>query len=287
MTTQPSLGELLLGIEGLALLRLAFTDAVSARRARVEDMRSLLQRMDDTPTMAARLNEAEYDLTEGYRHWSETYDGPGRRLFPIEEPILHALLDPLPPSVVLDAACGTGRHSLYLTTRGHRIIGVDRSPAMLAQARRKFPHVDFREGSLEALPLDSASVDAVVCAFLLCHLPTLGPVMQEYGRVVRPGGRLVLSDVHPLLILLGWRAQFRTASGEAAYITLHAHLLSDSLRAFAAAGFRVRGCYEPRLTPEAAGTVVGAHVPEAQHAAFSGLPGLVIWDLERDRAHPC
>jgi hypothetical protein len=40
MTTQPSLGELLLGIEGLALLRLAFTDAVSARRARLEDMRS-------------------------------------------------------------------------------------------------------------------------------------------------------------------------------------------------------------------------------------------------------
>ena len=191
-------------------------------------------------------------------------------------------LDPLPPSVVLDAACGTGRHSLYLTTRGHRIIGVDRSPAMLAQARRKFPHVDFREGSLEALSLDSASVDAVVCAFLLCHLPTLGQVMQEYARVVRPGGRLVLSDVHPLLILLGWRAQFRTASGEAAYITLQAHLLSDSLQAFAAAGFRVRGCYEPRLTPEAAGTVVGAHVPEAQRAAFGGLPGLVIWDLERD-----
>jgi ubiquinone/menaquinone biosynthesis C-methylase UbiE len=283
MTTQPRLGELLLGIEGLALLRLAFADAAPARHARVEEMRALLQHFDDTPALAAPLDEVAYDLTEGYQRWAETYDRPGR-LFPIEEPMIHALLDPLPPSVVLDAACGTGRHSAYLASRGHRLIGVDRSPAMLAHARRKLPHGDFREGNLDALPLASASVDAVVCALALIHVPTLGPVMQEYARVVRPGGRVVISDVHPFLVLLGWRAQFCTASGAAAAIALHVHLLSDYLQAFTEAGLCVRGCHELRLPPEAAGTVAGAHVPEAQHAAFSGLPGLVIWDLERDTA---
>jgi SAM-dependent methyltransferase len=285
MTTQPSLGELLLGIEGLALLRLAFTDAISARHARLEDMRALLQRFNNTPALAVPLNEVEYDLTEGYQRWAATYDGPGR-LFPIEEPVMHALLDPLPPSIVLDAACGTGRHSVYLASRGHRIIGIDRSSAMLAHARRKLPSGDFREGSLEALPLDNASVDAVVCALALIHLPALGQVMQEYARVVRPGGRVVMSDVHPFLVCLGWRAQFHTASGEAAYIALHTHLLSDYLRAFTAAGLCVRGCYEPSLTFEAAGTMAGTHVPEAQHAAFGGLPGLIIWDLERDATPP-
>jgi ubiquinone/menaquinone biosynthesis C-methylase UbiE len=246
-------------------------------------MRALLQRFDDTPALAAPVAEVAYDLTEGYRRWAETYDRLGR-LFPIEEPVMHALLDLLPPSVVLDAACGTGRHSAYLASRGHRIIGVDRSPVMLAQTRRKLPHGDFREGSLEALPLASATVDAMVCALALIHVPTLGPVIREYARVVHPGGRVVLSDVHPFLVLLGWRAQFRTASGEAASIALHVHLLSDYFQAFAAAGLRVQGCAEPRLAPEAAGTVAGAHVPEAQHAAFSGLPGLLIWDLERDSA---
>lgn len=57
MTTQPSLGEFLLGVEGLALLRLAFTDAPPARHARVEEIRTLLQHLDATPAFAAPLNE--------------------------------------------------------------------------------------------------------------------------------------------------------------------------------------------------------------------------------------
>lgn len=45
------------------------------------------------------------------------------------------LLDLLPPAIVLDAACGTGRYSQYLAVGGHRVIGVERSPAQLTRAR--------------------------------------------------------------------------------------------------------------------------------------------------------
>jgi SAM-dependent methyltransferase len=280
MSAKPTLGELLLGIEGLALLRLAFGDDAKARRARVREIRDLLRRLDQTPELAAPLQAPEYDLMQGYGLWSQTYDQP-LRLFPIEHPTMRMLLDPLPPAVVLDAACGTGRYSAYLAGRGHRVIGVDRSDAMLAKARAKLPGGDFREGDLEALPVDSAAVDAAVCALALVHLPEIGKAVAELARAVRPGGRVIISDVHPFLVLLGWQAQFRTASGGTGFMRLHAHLPSDYCGAFAAAGLRVRACHEPRLTPESAVTVAAEPLPEANRAAWVGLPGVIIWDLEK------
>ena len=280
MPAKPTLGELLLGIEGLALLRLAFGDDAAARRARVDEVRALVRVLDDDPELAAALDAREYDTTAGYVLWSETYDRP-LRLFPLEEPTMHRLLDPLPVSTVLDAACGTGRHSGYLAARGHRIIGVDRSAAMLARARAKLPQSDFREGDLEALPLASASVDVAVCALALVHLAEPDRAVAELARVVRPGGRVIISDVHPFVVLLGWQAQFRTAGGDTGFMRLHPHLPSDYCRAFAAAGLRVRTCDEPRLTADTAVTVAAERLPEANRTAWAGLPGVLIWDLEK------
>ena len=280
MSAKPSLGEVLLGIEGLALLRLAFTGLPTARQARVEEIRSLVERFNETPELSALIDGPEYDLTEGYRLWSETYDRP-LRLFPIEEPIMRKLLDSLRPSVILDAACGTGRYSVYLAERGHCVIGVDRSAEMLNKARQKGSQAEFCEGDFTALPLEGASVDAAVCALALVHQPDIISAVAELARVVRSGGRIILSDVHPFLIFLGWQAQFRTVGGDAAFMRLHAHLPSDYCAAFTAAGLRIRSCYEPLLTPAAAVTLAVDRLPEANRAAFVGLPGVIIWDLEK------
>jgi SAM-dependent methyltransferase len=246
----------------------------------VREIRELLQRLDGEPELAAPIAAPEYDLSEGYALWSKTYDQP-LRLFPIEHPAMRMLLDPLPPALVLDAACGTGRYSQYLAERGHRVVGVDRSGAMLAKARDKLPEGDFREGDLEALPLDSGSVDAAVCALAMVHLTEVGRAVAELARVVRPGGRVIISDVHPFLVLLGWQAQFRAANGAGGFMRLHPHLLSEYWQAFAADGLGVRTCHEPLLTPEAAVTAAAERLPDANRAAWVGLPGVVVWDLER------
>lgn len=59
MSAKPTLGELLLGIEGLALLRLSFADDEAARRARVSEIRALLGSLDDTPELGAPLGADE------------------------------------------------------------------------------------------------------------------------------------------------------------------------------------------------------------------------------------
>jgi ubiquinone/menaquinone biosynthesis C-methylase UbiE len=79
-----------------------------------------------------------------------------------------------------------------------------------------------------------------VCALALVHLPEVDRAIAELARVVRPGGRVIVSGVHPFLVLVGWQAQFRTESGGAGFIRLHPHLPSAYCAACAAAALRVR-----------------------------------------------
>lgn len=275
---QPTLGQMLLGTEGLALLRLAASEDAAARDARVAEIRVLLERHERE--LATPLGTPEYDLAAGYRLWSQSYDAP-LRLFPIEEPAVRGLLADLPPGRVLDAACGTGRHGVWLAAQGHEVVGVDASPDMLARARAKLPQARFEQGDLAVLPLPDASVDAALCALALVHVADLGPAFAELARVVRPGGRLVVSDVHPFLVALGWQANFHTADGGTGFVRLNRHLCSDYVAAATAAGMTVRGMAEPTLPPGSAVTVALNQIPAANQAAWVGLPGVIVLDLLR------
>jgi SAM-dependent methyltransferase len=280
MAAEPTLGEYLLGVEGLALLRLAFTDEAAARADRVAEVRDLVARLDADPALGSAMAGTEFDLEQGYASWSSSYDRP-LRLFFVEEPPMHELIDGLPRGVALDAACGTGRYSAYLASRGHEVIGVDQSEAMLALAREKVPGATFHHGDLTALPLDNRSVDAIVCALALVHVEQVTSAFAEFARVLRPGGRVVISDVHPFLVMLGWQAQFPTGDGEHGFMRLHCHMISEYTTAAQETGFVVRALHEPRLTEAAIVTAAADVLPDANRSAYLGLPALTIWDLER------
>jgi ubiquinone/menaquinone biosynthesis C-methylase UbiE len=102
------------------------------------------------------------------------------------------------PLEALDAGCGTGFLSFELAARGHRVTGVDFAPAMLAEARRKaaqqnFP-VRFEEADAEHLPFPSASFDLAISRHVMWTLPHPDAAIDEWIRVLRPGGRLVVID---------------------------------------------------------------------------------------------
>jgi ubiquinone/menaquinone biosynthesis C-methylase UbiE len=178
----------------------------------------------------------------------------------------------------LDAACGTGRHAARLAELGHEVTGVDGSPEMLDAARARVPEAHFLEGDLRDLPVDDGEMDLAVCALALGHIEELVPPVAELARAVRPGGRVVLSDLHPGMSAGGGQALFEAADGSLAFVREHVHLHSDYLDAFVAAGLDVTRCVEPRFGPdEAAMQGLAAHfIPEATQAAFVGRPGALI-----------
>src|SRR6266571_129150 len=120
----------------------------------------------------------------------------------IEEPRVAALLAPLVITTALDVGTGTGRHALSLAQRGITVSAVDQSPEMLAVAQRRAQAegltIDFRLTSLtDGLPFADAHFDLVINALMLCHLPDIPSAIHECARVVRPGGFLLISDLHP------------------------------------------------------------------------------------------
>jgi ubiquinone/menaquinone biosynthesis C-methylase UbiE len=105
--------------------------------------------------------------------WSATHDDGIDWTEEYEQPQVRAVIDQLPTGDALDAACGTGRWTEYLAAAGHRVVGVDGSPDTLAKARARIPAGEFWQGQLYQLPLDDDSVDLVVCALALTHVPEL------------------------------------------------------------------------------------------------------------------
>jgi demethylmenaquinone methyltransferase/2-methoxy-6-polyprenyl-1,4-benzoquinol methylase len=97
-----------------------------------------------------------------------------------------------PGDTVLDVATGTGAVARELIRRkGCAVVGLDQSPEMLAEARRRLgPDVRLVEGTAESLPFPDASFDGLSFTYLLRYVDDPAATLRELARVVRPGGTI-------------------------------------------------------------------------------------------------
>jgi ubiquinone/menaquinone biosynthesis C-methylase UbiE len=291
----------LLGLEGLALLR-SFS-GVYDREFTIARFREIQALLDSAEELGDGVAARPMTTREGYARWAPVYDEPGNQLIDLEQPVVREILDSLPPGVALDAACGTGRHTAYLASLGHSVTGVDTSPEMLALAREKVPDGEFYEADLHDVPLADDSVDLVVCAVALVHVPDLAQALAEFVRVLRPNGHLVISDSRGLIGDIGLPLVKTGPDGNFGYMPTYARLASDYLAAALPLGLQVRRCEEPRRpSPLVAddgtdlydGAAPPDHIPEsppniwalhrfctaATNAAYRGNPAAIIWHFQ-------
>ncbi|MGI5453512.1 class I SAM-dependent methyltransferase [Streptomyces sp. CA-249302] len=128
---------------------------------------------DDEPDHGLRDPEVRRAWAERLRDWL-----PGRA------------------SDVLDLGCGTGSLSLLAAEQGHRVTGVDSSPAMIDLARTKLAGRDaaFLTGDAAAPPVGEQRFDVILVRHVVWALPDAGRALRHWRGLLRPGGRLVLVE---------------------------------------------------------------------------------------------
>ncbi|HSI79264.1 MAG TPA: class I SAM-dependent methyltransferase [Solirubrobacterales bacterium] len=285
------LGDYLLGIEGLAILRAAQRrqfDRLAGRRAEVDG----IVRGYENPPLFEQRDLPEVEVDAGYTSWSETYDHPTELdpdpILALEGPVMRKLIDGFSDGPVLDAGCGTGRHTAYLAEAGYDVIGVDANEGMLSVARAKLPKIEFRHGDVTGLPVDDQSFTSITCGLVLGHLPDVAPAISELARALQPGGRVVISVPHPFITsVLGWRAPIIDSEGNACEVPEYGHGHGEYIEAFGRAGLTVSQCIEPRLTAEQARWRPDADPDEenpfgtALEDALAGQPGAMVWVVDK------
>jgi SAM-dependent methyltransferase len=169
------------------LLEAQFTAARDQASVRADDAR--LQEV-------LRVRRENFDQHAG----PDTRDGrqlvPGRSWAAWARALGHLL----PALDVVDIGCGEGYLTVEVARWAHRVVAVDRAPAVLARAkalagRRHADNITFKRGEIDRLPLEAASVDIALLSQALHHAVEPARAVAEAVRVVRPGGRILVLDL--------------------------------------------------------------------------------------------
>lgn len=223
------------------------------------------------PPAAVRLPTREaYDL------WATIYDDEDNPLVVLEESHIRRLLPDVDGLQVLDAGCGTGRHSLLLSQAGAEVTAIDFSESMLAKARAKpgADQVQFRHHDLsEPFPFDREQFDRVISTLVVDHIADLAAFFAELRRVCRPDGTVVVTVMHPAMMLRG--AQARFTDPETGALTLPAseqHEVSDYVMAAVQSGLSIASMSEHLVDEDLASKSERAR-------RYLGWPMLLVLEL--------
>jgi SAM-dependent methyltransferase len=241
--------------------------------------------MSPVPESSAR--PADPAVPNDYDSFAEAYSAENESSLLnayYERPAMLALAGDVAGRRILDAGCGSGPLSAALRDRGAVVTGFDKSAGMLELARRRLGNgADLRVADLGGpLPFPDGSFDDVVASLVLHYLEDWGPALTELRRVLKPGGRLLVSVEHPFVITVmhheagrkfdyfatSNRTEEYTFSGQTALLSLWDRPLHAMTGAFTAAGFRIAVISEPDPAPAAHELFPGQLADKPRFLAF-------------------
>jgi ubiquinone/menaquinone biosynthesis C-methylase UbiE len=177
------------------------------------------------------------------------YDLQQNPLLTLEDRVLKCILPNFNGKTAVDIGCGTGRWLSHLNECGAAsLYGLDSSPAMLEVAgRRCLANVNLIHTELPSIPLEGGCVDLALASFVLSYVADMDSCVLELARVVRAGGDLFISDMHPATAAaLGWTRSFSSA-GQTYKLAVESRPIRDVINRVVSKGFRLITCLEPHF----------------------------------------
>lgn len=196
-------------------------------------------------------NSEMLSVQTAYDQWADEYDDEDPTTA-LDEPFVVSMLEPFGGCRILDLGCGTGRCLRRIAGPKLQLVGLDLSRAMLARAKKTMATlspVTFVQASIEQLPFTSCSFDRVVVGLVLDHIQDLRSFFQETAAVLRPGGRLIVSAVHPDMQYLTGSAVRFIAGGRDFATPGTVHAVDSITGAARSAGLTLECLQEPRIDP--------------------------------------
>jgi SAM-dependent methyltransferase len=208
-----------------------------------------------------------------------------------ERPAMLTLAGDVAGRRILDAGCGAGPLFAALRDRGAIVTGFDKSAGMVELARRRLgDDADLLVAELGSpLPFPDDTFDDVTASLVLHYLRDWGPALAELRRVLKPGGRLIVSVNHPFAENR-WHREARlkpeylatynyvvewTTAGQSAVLRFWTRPLHAMTDAFTAAGFRLTVISEPPVAPDTPRELLPLNVADRQW-----IPGFLFFVLE-------
>ena len=184
-------------------------------------------------------------VAEAYDRWSIGYDAYDNTMVLAAARAVAALAPEAAGKAVLEFGCGTGRNLEALKAAGAaRLVGLDLSDGMLAQARARDPSFDLR-GQDMAMPVaePDGAFDIVLFSLTLEHVADMATPLGEARRLLKPGGQVVVIEIHPYLSLGGLAAHF-VEGGQTIRMPTVPHTVPDYVAAARTAGLVIDACRE-------------------------------------------
>jgi len=198
-----------------------------------------------------RVGFKKIGVIEGYDKWASTYDKDPNPLIALEERVTLEFIGNVQGQHVLDLGCGTGRYCVLLAERGASVAGIDSSSEMLKHAKRKLSpsyQLELYHGTIEKIGFPSEHFDLIVSALTLGHVPELEPTFIEAVRVLKRGGRMVISDVHPYWPVSGHDyTEFFDETGQEYRIPIYPHLFEEYWHLCMKFGLHLEDVREPKI----------------------------------------